>query len=320
MSAAQAHAGAGANASGQGDKPWMLDLLLLSALWGASFAFIRIGSVEFGALPAATVRVAVAALALLPLLLARGLGPQLRQHWRATLVVGVTNSGLPFALFCYAVLSISGGLAAVLNATTPMFGALIAWAWFGDRPDASRLVGLVIGFAGVALLTGHSAGLHGGGGNWAALWAVLACLVAALSYGVSASYARRFLADVPPLVTATGSQIGATVFLALPTVLLWPAQAPSFKAWATMIAIGVACTALAYILYFRIVAHAGPARALTVTFLVPVFAMVYGALFLHEAVTAWTLGCAAVIVMGVALSTGLVRLGRRKGSAAAAKG
>ena len=298
-------------------RAWLIDLLLLAALWGASFLFMRIGAAEFGALPTAAVRVGIAALFLLPLLFLRGNGPDLARHWKASLAIGVVNSALPFAMYCYALLTINTGLAAVLNATVPMFGALVAWAWFGDRPDGSRLLGLLIGFTGVALLAGGSAGLAAGADGNSPLLAVLACLVACLSYGISASATRRFLTGVPALATATGSQIGAALALALPAIWLWPAQTPSLKAWGALLAVGVFCTGLAYILFFRLIANAGPAKALTVTFLVPVFALFYGVIFLGEPITPWMLGCAVVIVCGVALSAGLVRLGRRGGTRAA---
>ena len=294
---------------------WVVDLVLLAALWGASFLFMRVGAAEFGALPTAAVRVVIATLFLLPIALWRGQGPVLARHWQAALGVGVFNSGLPFALFCFALLTLDSGFAAVLNATTPMFGALVAWAWFRERPSASRLIGLVIGFAGVAMLASRSADFHSGAGGNAALWAMLACLAACLCYGISASATRRYLSGVPALATATGSQIGAALILVLPAVWLWPAQWPSLRAWLALVALGVACTGIAYILFFRLIETAGPARALTVTFLVPVFAVLYGAVFLGERITPWMLICAAVIVCGVALSTGLVEFGRRRGVA-----
>ncbi|MET0543074.1 MAG: DMT family transporter [Variovorax sp.] len=288
---------------------WLVDLVLLAALWGASFLFMRIGAAEFGALPTAAVRVAIATLFLLPCLFFAGQARALAQHWKSTLAIGIFNSGLPFALFSFALLTIHTGLAAVLNATVPMFGALVAWAWFRDRPDTSRLVGLVVGFAGVAMLASRGDGEHASaGGAASSLWAVLACLAACLSYGISASATRRYLGGVPSLATAAGSQIGATLFLALPALWLWPVRMPSLHAWLALTVLGVACTGIAYILFFRLIAAAGPARALTVTFLVPVFAVFYGAVFLHEPVTAWMLICAAVIVCGVALSTGIVKL------------
>ncbi|WP_219219475.1 DMT family transporter [Variovorax boronicumulans] len=290
---------------------WLVDLVLLGALWGASFLFMRIGAAEFGALPAAAVRVTVAALFLLPLLFLRGQGAALRQHWKASLLIGVLNSGLPFAFFCFALLTINSGLAAVLNATVPMFGALVAWAWFSERPSGSRIVGLVIGFTGVAMLASRSAGVHADASSSSATWAVLACLAACLCYGIAASATRRHLSGVPALATATGSQIGATLFLALPALWFWPEKMPSARAWLALVVLGVACTGLAYILFFRLIERAGPARALTVTFLVPVFAVFYGTVFLGEHITQWMGVCAAVIVCGVALSTGLVRLGRK---------
>lgn len=291
-------------------RRWLVDLVLLGGLWGASFLFMRIGAAEFGALPTAAVRVAIAMIFLLPLMVLRGQLPAFRQYWKPALCIGVLNSGLPFAFFAFALLTLNSGLAAVLNATVPMFGALVAWAWFGDRPDRSRIAGLVIGFVGVAMLAGRGAGFHSGADEGAARWAIAACLAACICYAFAASLTRKYFVGVPALATATGSQIGATLALAVPALWLWPAQMPSLRAWLALVAVGIACTGLAYILFFRLIENAGPARALTVTFLVPVFAVFYGAVFLGEEITQWMLICAAVIVCGVALSTGLVKLGR----------
>ena len=140
--------------------------------------------------------------------------------------------------------------------------------------------------------------------------AIAACLLATLCYGISASYTRRYLGGLPSLVTATGSQIGATLGLALPAILFWPARTPGLTAWLAILFVGVACTGIAYVLYFRLIESAGPARALTVTFLVPVFALFYGGVFLGESITPWMIGCGAVILVGTSLSTGLLRLWR----------
>jgi len=137
-------------------------------------------------------------------------------------------------------------------------------------------------------------------------WAVLACLLACICYAVSASFTRRYLGGLPPLVTATGSQCGAALGLALPTLFWWPAHTPSARAWLALLAVGVVCTGLAYILYFRLIENAGPARALAVTFLVPVFAVLYGVVLLGEKVTPWMVLCGAIIICGTALSTGLI--------------
>lgn len=286
-----------------------LEFLLLAALWGASFLFMRQGAAEFGALPTAGLRVTLAALFLLPAFLVPGVWASFRQRARAILLAGLLNSGIPFALFAYAVLHIPTGLTAILNATVPLSGALVAWVWLGDRPGASRVAGLLIGFAGVSLLVIGKSGLSslGGGGQSASVLAMGACLLATVLYGIAASFTKRYLTGVHPLATATGSQIGAALGLALPTLWLWPAQPASAGAWGAVAAVALLCTSIAYILFFRIIAKAGPAKALTVTFLVPVFALGYGVWLLDEAITAWMLLCGLVIVCGTALSTGLLQ-------------
>ena len=291
-------------------KSWVGDFLMLAAIWGSSFLFMRIATVEFGAIPTAAVRVGIAALFLLPIVWLRGLLPVLGKNWKRILFIGLLNSGIPFACFSFALLSITTGLSAILNATVPMFGALIAWAWLKDKPTPSRVLGLLIGFAGVALLAWDKATFKPDASGVAPGWAVLACLLACICYGISASYTKRYLSGLPPLVTAAGSQIGATLGLAVPALWLWPARLPGTSAWLALLAVGVVCTGVAYILFFRLIETAGPPRALAVTFVVPVFAVLYGGLFLGELVTPWMLGCAAVIVCGTALATGLLKLGR----------
>lgn len=279
------------------------EFVLLAALWGASFMFMRFGAAEFGPWAAAGGRVGLAALVLLPLLWRSGHIDVLRRHAGALFVSGLLSSAIPFALYSYAVMSISTGLSAILNATTPLFGALVAWLWLRDRPDHHRLLGLALGFAGVALLSWEKASFKAGGTGWA----VLACLGATLCYGIAANHAKRFLAGVPPLANATGSQIGASVGLALPTLWFWPEHTPSLQAWLAIVALAVFCSALAYILYFRLIAHAGPAKAVTVTFMIPLFAVFYGSVFLGESVTGWMVVCGGVILLGIALATGLLK-------------
>jgi drug/metabolite transporter (DMT)-like permease len=281
--------------------------VLLGALWGASFLFMRLGAAEFGALPTAGMRVAIAALFLLPLLLLRGQWRALSKHWKKIFVLGMLNSGIPFALYAYALLSITTGLSSLLNATVPLFGALIAWLWLKDRPHGMKILGLLIGFVGVAMLAWGKASFKPNASGLVTGWAVLACLGACLCYGISASFTKRFLSGVPSLVIATGSQIGATIGLALPTLWLWPSQTPSTTAWLALLAVGVLCTGVAYVLYFRLINKVGAAGSLTVTFLIPVFAVFYGMVFLGESVTPWMLFCGAIILLGTALSMGLLK-------------
>lgn len=285
----------------------LVDFVLLAALWGSSFLFMRLALPEFGTLGTAAVRVAIAALFLLPVVAWRGQLGVLRRHWRRTFFVGLLNSGIPFALYAFALLSISTGLTSILNATTPMFGALIAWVWLKDRPDAWRILGLVIGFAGVAVLASQKASLTPAASGIAPAWAVLASLAACVCYATAASFTQRFLTGVPAVVTSTGSLLGATLGL-LPFALMdLPARLPGMSAWLAVTAAGVLCTSVAYVLYFRILAQAGPSRTLTVPFLVPVFAVFYGTAFLDEVVTPWMVGCGAVIVVGTALACGLIK-------------
>jgi drug/metabolite transporter (DMT)-like permease len=292
-------------------KAWLLDFVLLAAIWGASFLFIRMGAKELGVFATAGLRVAIASAFLLPIVLLRGLGPSLHQHWKLSFAVGILNSAIPFACFSFALLSITTGLSSILNATTPLFGAVIAWLWLKDQPTGSRAVGLMIGFAGVALLAWDRASFKPDASGNATGWAVLACLLATLCYGLAASFTKRYLTGLPPLVTATGSQLGASVVLVPLAWWFWPTRTVSLNAWLTVIALGVLCTGVAYILYFRLIERAGPARALSVTFAIPVFALLYGGVLLGEEVTTWMLICGVVIIVGTSLSTGLVRFSRK---------
>ena len=292
--------------------PWLIDFVLLAAIWGASFMFMRVASQEMGAFAAAGLRVCVAALFLLPLLLVRGLGPALRRHWKLTFAVGVLNSAIPFVCFTYALLSITTGLSAILNATVPLFGAVLAWLWLKDRPSKSRMLGLAVGFAGVTMLAWDKASFKPDASGSTTGWAVLAVLLACFCYGLAASVAKRFMGGLPSLVSATGSQIGASLALIPFTLLYWPDHAPGLQAWLAVLVLGVVCTGLAYVLYFRLIERAGPARALSVTFAIPAFAVFYGVLLLGESVTPWMVVCALVIIAGTTLSTGLVSLGRSR--------
>jgi len=280
--------------------------MALGALWGSSFLFMRFSALEFGAMATAAGRVAIAAAFLMPIVLVKGLLPELKKHWKKIFIMGIFSSAIPFALFAFSLLSITTGLSAILNATVPMFGALVAWVWLKDKPALSRIAGIAIGFTGVALLAWDKATFTPDASGAVPGWAVLACLLACLCYGIAASFAKKYLAGINPMVTAAGSQTGATLGLVVPAIWLWPANTPSTTAWLAMLVLGVACTGVAYILYFRLIEKAGPQRTLTVTFLIPVFAVVYGAVFLRETITPWMLLCAVVIVCGTALATGLV--------------
>lgn len=286
---------------------WLIDFVLLAAIWGSSFMFMKTAVIELGPLPTAAARVTIAAAFLLPLLWWKGLGKALVHRWQTLLVVGMLNSGVPFACYAFALLYISSGLSAILNATVPLFGALVAWIWLKDTLTPWRTVGLIIGFAGVSALTVSQAKPVGQAvDSLHTLAAVLACLTATLCYGIAASFTKKYLQGLPSLLTATGSQLGATAGLLLPAIWLWPSTPPSLQAWGAILISGVLCTGVAYILYFRLIESAGPAKALTVTFLIPVFALGYGWSLLDEQVTFTMVACGVVVMLGTALSSGLL--------------
>ncbi len=291
----------------------LVELVGLAALWGGSFLFIRMGASVFGPIALCFVRVAGATAFLLPLLAMRGQLPALRAHWRPILLVGITNSALPFVLFSYAALAITSGLSAVFNAATPLFAALIAWLWLKDRLTHSRIVGLGVGFAGVLWLVWDKASFKPGEHGVSTGMAVLACMAGTLFYGYSASYSKRFLAGVPPMAVAAGSQVGATLALAIPAALWWPDTPPGVHAWTTALLLAVLCTGVAYVIFFRLIANVGPANAVSVTFLIPAFAVLWGWLFLDESLTAsMVFGC-LVIIAGTSLVTGVLKLPQKAG-------
>ncbi|RQP25657.1 DMT family transporter [Piscinibacter terrae] len=282
----------------------LAELIGLAALWGASFLFMRMGASEFGPFALAAVRVVGATVFLVPLLGLRGQLGVLKDKAGPIFVVGVLNSALPFLCFSYAALSITAGLSSIFNAATPLFGALIAWVWLKDRLTPSRMLGLGIGFAGVLWLAWDKASFKPGGSGWA----VVACLAATLCYGLAASFTKRHLTGVAPLAVATGSQLAAAIVLVIPALMFWPATMPSHQAWMAAGALALACTGVAYIIFFRLIAHIGPANAISVTFLIPVFAVLWGWVFLGEGITpAMVAGC-AVILVGTGLTTGLLRM------------
>jgi len=282
-----------------------IELVLLAAVWGASFLFMRVAVPEFGVLALVEIRVGVAALFLLAVLAWRGRLRELRSAAMPLTILGAVNSALPFALFAFATLYITAGTAAVLNASVPLFGALVAYVWLRDRLTPARIAGLVVGFGGVMILVWDKISFNGAGSTWA----MFAGLAASLAYAIAANFTKKRLGRVDPVVIAAGSSLAATVLLLPLSVPNWPAAMPSLVSWLCVIALGIGGTGIAYILYFRLIARIGPAKAVAVTYLVPVFGMLWGLIILHEPISASMLVACAVILLGTALATGtLVKL------------
>ncbi len=280
----------------------VVELLLLSVLWGAAYLFTRSAVPAFGPAPLVALRLGIAALILLPILVYRGKWPQLRAHPRQLLMVGVPFTALPFLLLSWGSLHITAGLVAVLNATAPMFAALIAHFWLKDRLGAWRAAGLVIGFFGVAMLMWGNVSFKSTEG----LLAVAAVLVTSMFWSVGATYTRRRLAGVDALVTTAASLAFASLSLVPLAWATWPVQPIGARAWAEMAFLGVASSAIGMLMYFRLLRRIGPVKAMSVTFLSPLVALVSGSLYLGEAITLQMLAGAAVVLLGTALSLGLI--------------
>ena len=281
-------------------------LILLAALWGASYIFIRVAVPALGPFVLMGARVALAsgALALYAFLLARGM-PKFRSRWKEFLIVGATNSAIPFTLIAAAEIELTASLAAILNSTTALFVAVVAAVWIGESLTARKVVGLLLGFAGVVVLVGWDpVPLNG-----AVLLAVGAMLAASLSYAVGGVYVKRTFGGVSPLAMTIGQQGAATAILLPLAAASLPGEAPPLPATLSALALALLCTAVAYLLYFRLIENVGPTKTLAVTFLIPVFGLLFGVVLLDEPVGVGTLVGFAVIAYGVALVTE-IRLGR----------
>jgi drug/metabolite transporter (DMT)-like permease len=280
----------------------LIDLIVLGGIWGASFLFMRIAAPQFGAVPLIAARVGIGALFLLAVMAKRGGLDRLVKDAPRLTFLGAINSAIPFSLFAYAVLFVTAGFASVLNATAPLFGALVAFVWLRDRPAPMRIAGLIVGFAGVLVLVWGRLSVASDGGGVA----VLAGLSAAVLYGISANYAKKRLSDIDPLAIATGSLIAASVLLLPPAILYWPQTPPGAVGWISTVLLGVFCTGVAYILYFRLLSRIGPSKTLAVTYLIPAFGVLWGHLLLDEPITAsMVVGC-TVILLGTTLATGML--------------
>jgi drug/metabolite transporter (DMT)-like permease len=280
--------------------PRQLAMLLgLAALWGASFVFMRVAVPALGPIVLADARVAIAGTALLGYAAAIGARPALRARWRDYLLLGAVNAALPFSLLAAAQLEIEASLAAVLNAMAPLCGALVAAVWLGHRVTHAAKAGLVLGVAGVALVVGLSPFTV----DLPFMLAVLACLGAAFAYGVGANVVRVRFEGEPPLSMAIGQQLAAAVVL-LPLIGVMPLRsAPDALDIACLVALALASTSIAYLLYFRLLAELGATGGMTVIFVVPVFGVLWGTLFLDESIHVSTVAGGAVILLSVWLIT-----------------
>ena len=287
----------------------LLMLLALSALWGASFMFIKIGVRELEPTTLVCVRLGIGALTLLPLVLVRIGGRETVRQLRAAggplVAIGLVNSAIPIVSISWAEKHIDSGLTAVIQASAPLFTALLALRFsHNERVSGVRLAGLLVGFGGVALLVGAQPS-----GD---LLAACAVVFAALCYAVAALYAARRLVDVSPIVTSVGALAAASLCLVPFAAAQLPSHVPSLGVTVAVLALGIGGTGIAYVLYYALLAGAGASRSILVTYLVPALALGYGAVFLGEAITAPAVAGLLLVLAGVGLGTGAVRLARRR--------
>ncbi|MFZ5661758.1 MAG: DMT family transporter [Pseudomonadota bacterium] len=272
-----------------------LELGLLGAIWGASFMFMRVAAPEFGAAPLVELRLALGALVLLPMLWrARAQFP--RALWPKLALIGAINSAVPFALFAWAAQRAPAGVGAITNAMAVLFTALVGFLFFGEKIGVRRAGALLAGFAGVVVLaSGKTAGASIG-------WAVVAGCSAAFLYGVGVHLVKRHLTGLPPMAVAAAT-LGTAALLMLPFALAqWPQHAVPGRAWFAAGMLGVLCTGIAYGLYYRLIKRVGPGRAVTVTYLVPLFAVGWAWALLGEPLTVPMAISGALILGSVAMS------------------
>lgn len=278
----------------------LICLILQSAISGASFLFMRVAAPVLGPVPLIFFRVLIAALFLFAIAASLRRSLEVRQHWRHYLMLGVFNTALPFVLFAYAAMTVSASLLSILNATAPIWGGVIGAIWHRKRLGTRALLGLLLGIAGVVLLAGvETLTLPDGAGL-----AMAAALCGAFCYAIATIYAQN-AHSVEPFANTHGSMWAATVLM-LPAMLFapWPAALPEVSVIGSVIALGVLCSGVAYLLYYWLVSDIGATPALTVTFLIPVFGVLWGCLFLGETFGWHTLAGSVIVLSGTALVTG----------------
>ena len=273
-----------------------LELTILGAIWGASFLFMRVSAREFGALPLVEIRLALGALILLPILF-KGYTHFNRKHVLPLIVISAINTAIPFSLFAWAAQRAPAGIGAITNATAVMFTALVAFVVFKEQISTRRAIGLLVGFVGVAVLA--SGKTAGGGSVWSA---ALAGTFAGFLYGIGGNLIRRQFPGIPSGAVASATLVCASLLLAPFAIASWPHATIPLHSWVSAVLLGVLCTGTAYFIYFRLIYRVGASRAVTVTYLVPLFGVVWAWIVLGEPLTPSMAIAGALILGGVALS------------------
>jgi drug/metabolite transporter (DMT)-like permease len=295
----------------------VLLLIALSGIWGSSFIFIRYLAPIIGPFATADARMLFAGIAMVLFFLLTRFKPGWKNNARHFLIIGLLNSAVPFVLYSFAALVIPAAMEAIFNSMSPMFGALFGALWLNETLTPRKIAGLLLGVGGVVVMSS----LGGLSLDLPTVLAVLACVLAPLCYGLAGTYIKRHAGQVRPMAVAGGSQLFGGLAL-LPFVVLFPPPVPAIDTRLVLIIVCFAllCSGVAYIIYYKLIADVGPTKALTVTFLIPVFALLWGLIFLNEAVTASMIFGAAIILVGTFLVAARPGTGRKKQTAVQERG
>jgi drug/metabolite transporter (DMT)-like permease len=281
----------------------ILRLLLLAAIWGSAFLCLRIAVPVLGALQVTELRILIAGLGMLAYAKFKGIACDWKNLWRHYLVIGAINSALPFSLFAYGAKHLPSSYEVILNSSSPLFAAVFSALWLSERLTAYKIAGLLTGAIGVMFV----AGISPPGTDLQFGISVFVCLAGAACYGLGGVYIRKFAPDVKPAAMAGCSQLMAAIVMAPALGSLPSAAAFTPAVIAALFTLSLLCSGAAYLLYLRLLADAGPSQALSVTFLMPLFGMIWGTLLLHETVTPAMIGGCALIIAGTACVLGLIR-------------
>ncbi|MCF2922735.1 DMT family transporter [Pseudoalteromonas sp. APAL1] len=283
--------------------PSLLRLFILAAIWGASFLFMRMAANSLGPAILIELRVGFAAITLFIFALYLSKKLAFATHKKHFFIIGALNSAIPFLLFAYAAQTINASTLSILNSTTPIWGAIVGIIWSKTKPTKSMLLGLLLGLTGVAILVGQNSLTI----DSQAITAIVAALCASLSYAIASHYTKH-APKLSAFDNAHGSMWAASIMV-LPLIFIIPArEMPSNQVMLGVVALGVLCTAVAYILFFRLIDDIGPTSALTVTFLIPLFGIIWGNLILDEQIGPNTLVGALCVIAGTMLVTGFIRI------------
>ena len=277
-------------------------LTLLGAIWGASFIFIRVAVEPFGPAFMMLIRVGMAGMILYGYAKLTGVTLQIREHWRKFLVLGAISSAIPFTLIGWSELTLTGSMASILNSTTPLFTTLVAAVWLGERLTIYKIIGSTLGVIGVAFIVGGSPITL----DTNFILATLASLGAAFSYAIGGVYAKRAFAGVSNMSMSTGMLLSAAIVLMPVSIVNLPHEVPPMDAILSLLALTILCTVIAYRLYYYLIISAGPTKALTVTLLVPVFGVFWGAILLSEPISSGMIIGLVIILLSVGLVTGMI--------------